>query len=89
MSCCDFVSLVTSDVQARSCVLVGHLGIWRKVSCSRLCLFLEHLFIYVVHMSARVCCPPPQLTHAVTHMWQSEDNFLESVLSFHHVSPGI
>lgn len=68
---CDFVSLVTSDVQAHSCVFVGYLGIWRKVSCSRLCPFHKHLFMLYTYMYVSVhmyVVPPPRLTHALTHV---------------------
>lgn len=51
-----------------------------------LVLDLSYIFIYFVCMCVHVCLNTH--THAKVHMWRSNDNFWESVLFFHHVSPG-
>lgn len=72
---CDAVSHCDSDCFPNDCDVqaslhgLGDLGVSGEVSVQDYAHFLS-IFIHVVHMCAYV------LTHAVTNMWRSDDNFL-------------
>lgn len=79
----NFIRVPSLSEHMCECVLCAH-----TCMCSRRqeVILWCYLFIYLFCMCAVYVC---LCVHTMRHVLKSEDNFVESILSFHHVVPGI